>query len=339
MKFELQELKMDFGDTPIENIFLNEYMPSADGNFVKVYLMGYQMAHQGIREHQNFTHRTIATRLNLLETDVLRAWDYWEDVGIVEKIYDESGSYGIRFLSLKELYTKHVYIGKPAPQSEPTSFISVLDNPEIAHLFSMVDFYMRRDLSYQKKMDIAKWIEVYNMPPTLIEEAFRYGTEVKEKRNINYIEAIVRNWAEDNVRTPQALEENFKRHDERYYRYNHVLKAMGIQKSNFLESDVNQVNYWFEELNFPMEIVEEGAKRAARSNNPNLNYLETILMNWREKGLDTLEKVQQEVPPKRKVGSRHQISGGRTQTYSESELENMAARKRAEFRRKRGESS
>ncbi len=337
MKFELQELKMDFGDTPIENIFLNEYMPSADGTFVKVYLTGLQMAYQSVREHQPFTHRTIASKLNLLETDVLRAWDYWEQEGIIEKIYDNSGAYGVRFLSLKELYTQYVYVGQSQPKQEQPAFLSVLDNPEVAHLFTMVNFYMRRDISYQKKMDIARWIDVYNMPPSLIEEAFRYGAEVKGKRNLNYIEAIVRNWSEANVRTPQALEDNFRQHDERYYRYNHVLRVMGVQKSNFAESEVNQVNHWFDQLNIPMEIVEEGARRAAKSNRPNLNYLEAILMNWKEKGLDTLEKVQQEEPPKRLVRERGQITGGRTQTYSETELEKMAQRKRDSFRRKRGD--
>src|SRR5699024_2784248 len=145
------------------------------------------------------------------------------------------------------------------------------------------------------------------------------------------------NWSEANVRTPEALEENFRQHDERYYRYNHVLKVMGIQKSNFTETEVSQVNHWFDKLQLPMEVVEEGARRAAKSNRPNLKYLEAILVNWKEKGLDTLDKVQQEEPPKRRVRDRSQITGGRTQTYSESELEKMAQRKREDFRRKRGE--
>src|SRR5699024_4424947 len=172
MKFELQELKMDFGDTPIENIFLNEYMPSADGNFVKVYLTGLQMAYQSVRENQPFTHKTIASKLNLLETDVRRAWDYWEQEEIIEKIYVNSGEYGIRFHSSKDLYTQYGYVGQSQPIQEIPAFLSVLDNPEVAHLFTMVNFYTRRDISYQKKMDIAQWIEVYNMPPNLIEEAF-----------------------------------------------------------------------------------------------------------------------------------------------------------------------
>ena len=41
MYFILQEMQIELGDTPIENIFINDYMPSADGTYVKVKPMGY----------------------------------------------------------------------------------------------------------------------------------------------------------------------------------------------------------------------------------------------------------------------------------------------------------
>ena len=41
MTFYKKENSMDLGDTVIANIFLREYMPQADGNFVKVYLLAY----------------------------------------------------------------------------------------------------------------------------------------------------------------------------------------------------------------------------------------------------------------------------------------------------------
>lgn len=43
MYFIFQEMQIDLGDTPIENIFINDYMPQADGTYVKVYLMGYNI--------------------------------------------------------------------------------------------------------------------------------------------------------------------------------------------------------------------------------------------------------------------------------------------------------
>jgi len=36
MYFILQEMQIELGDTPIDNIFINDYMPQAEGTYVKV---------------------------------------------------------------------------------------------------------------------------------------------------------------------------------------------------------------------------------------------------------------------------------------------------------------
>ena len=42
MNFEMQELKLDMGTTPFENMFLNTYLQMADGDAIKVYLLIYK---------------------------------------------------------------------------------------------------------------------------------------------------------------------------------------------------------------------------------------------------------------------------------------------------------
>ena len=42
--FLLENNKYDLGETSIENIFINDFMPGANGEFVKVYLLGYKFA-------------------------------------------------------------------------------------------------------------------------------------------------------------------------------------------------------------------------------------------------------------------------------------------------------
>lgn len=328
MRFEIEKLEMDFGDTPIENIFLNDYMPQADGNFVKVYLAGYQMAKQGPNEKAEMNHGDIARRLNILETDVLRAWDYWQEQGIVEKILTPDGdSYGIRFLNLKELYTKNIYTSKKEKKEEGTSFFQSLENPEIANLFSQAAYYMRRDIPYQKKMEIASWIEVYNMPPALIIEAFRYGTERKGKRSIPYVEGIVRNWADDNVRTKEALEENFRTRDEMYYRYSRLLQLMGLGHKGYIEEDVIRVEGWIRSWGFSMEMLEAAAKRTSQSKNPNWNYMEKILASWKAKDIMKPEDLHKDQKPSRQRVARKNIENSRTEKYSSKALDDMAKKK------------
>lgn len=39
-------------------------------------------------------------------------------------------------------------------------------------------------------MDIASWIDVYNEPAEVIEEAFYYATEVQDVYDLKYIEKL-----------------------------------------------------------------------------------------------------------------------------------------------------
>ncbi|MFY9613497.1 MAG: primosomal replication protein N, partial [Tissierellaceae bacterium] len=109
MSFFLETTDMDLGDTPIENIFINDYMPMANGTYVKVYLLGFKYAYD--KDYKiDVNNKTIAKHLNIPLEDVLRAWDFWEEKGIVEKIYvdeEKSINYKVKFLNLKQLYIKN----------------------------------------------------------------------------------------------------------------------------------------------------------------------------------------------------------------------------------------
>ena len=70
-------------DTKVENIFINEYMPSAPGDFVKVYLYASMYAEHGLE----ITEKAIAKQLGLSEEKVREAWEYWEERGVIRKRY------------------------------------------------------------------------------------------------------------------------------------------------------------------------------------------------------------------------------------------------------------
>ena len=101
MSFTLEVTDMDLGDTPIENIFINDYMPMANGTYVKVYLLGFKYAHDR-DENIEVTNMTIAKHLNIPLEDVLGAWDFWEEKGIIKKIDETQVNYKVKFLNLKE---------------------------------------------------------------------------------------------------------------------------------------------------------------------------------------------------------------------------------------------
>ena len=64
----------------VSHTFLNEYMPAANGEFVKVYLCILQAFQQ---EDNVFSTDILADRLSCTEGDVLRALHYWQAQGLL----------------------------------------------------------------------------------------------------------------------------------------------------------------------------------------------------------------------------------------------------------------
>ena len=73
-----QGAKMEF--TVISNIFIDRYMPQANGSYVKVYL--YLLRLVGDPSY-NGTLSSVADRLEETEKDIERALKYWEKLGLL----------------------------------------------------------------------------------------------------------------------------------------------------------------------------------------------------------------------------------------------------------------
>ena len=331
MYFKLQNLTMDLGDTPVENIFLNDYMPQADGNFVKIYLLGYKFAKES-RGLKAFDFGIIADLLGLIESDLLRAWDYWEKAGIIKKEYNEDGSFNIIFLNLKQLYIENIY--SASKEEKVADRNEILDDKNIANLLSVADYYMRRPLSIAQKQNIASWRDTYNMPTDLIEEAFWYSTEVMKKDSVDYVEAVVRNWAKDNIRSKEDIEKSYKEYDDNRYRLMKVKNRIGLSYKAFNQVDFDKVNSWFNDLGFNMDIVMAACDRCINTNNPNIGYVDSILRGWKEKGITEVEDIDKLDKTARIPKTKFHNFKEQSDNYSKEDLDELAKKKRDAFFKK-----
>lgn len=95
----------NFADfTSVSNVFLDEYMPKANGEFIKIYLYLLRLTGSMVNDNpdEDLSISNIADKLHMLETDVNRALYYWAEQSILSLSSDSSGNItGIRFETLK----------------------------------------------------------------------------------------------------------------------------------------------------------------------------------------------------------------------------------------------
>jgi len=300
-------------------------------------------------------NNTIAKHLDIPLTDVLNAWDFWEKKGIIEKIYvneDNKFDYKVKFLNLKQLYIKNNYrmLNQEGISSNPYTasvedLVDANQIPAINQMFNNIDYIMRRPLVPNEKKKILEWLYNYNMNPDIIEKAFFYGIEKKGKRNLNYIGGIIRNWYDQGITNIEAYQEYLKRNDEKYYRYERVMKYLGYVNRFPTESQKKIIDKWFEEYKFTMEMVLKGCENSKKTSNPSISYIDGILTSWYEKGIKSVDEIEEkDKPPERKeknignnistnrpVPNKFHNFQQRTKKYTAEELEEIVRRKREEY--------
>ncbi|MDD2649394.1 MAG: DnaD domain protein [Eubacteriales bacterium] len=83
--------------TPVENFFINEYLPDAKGDYVKVYLYGLMHSYHAT---ESMSLKQMAFDLSIGESDIESAFRYWERRHLVKRVKDNPPEY--RYLNSKQ---------------------------------------------------------------------------------------------------------------------------------------------------------------------------------------------------------------------------------------------
>jgi DnaD/phage-associated family protein len=267
-------------DTSVENIFINEYMTQAPGDFVKVYLFALMYADFDM----NMTNETIAKHLSMEDEDVLRAWSYWEKLGVIKKHYDKPGDkyrYRVEFLNLKEL----AYGKKPrkAETEIPDRLKKLMDDDAIKNMYGSIEQVTGRLFSGKEPAEILSWITDYNAAPEMIVSAYAYCVRKKHHSNPKYVAAVVKEWANLGLKTAEQIETYLAETENRHYLYKRVLRALGFLR-NATEEEKRIMDTWFDQMGFGVDKVLEACKKTTGISNPNINYINSVLKAWNSSG-------------------------------------------------------
>ncbi len=94
-----------------------------------------------------------------------------------------------------------------------------------------------------------------------------------------------------------------------------------------------------------MDLVLKGCENSRKTSNPSISYIDGILTSWFEKGIKSVEEIEEKdkLPEKIEKNKSYKVSTKkatpnkfhnfqqRTKNYTAEELEEIARRKRAEY--------
>lgn len=193
MNFEMQELKLDMGTTPFENMFLNTYLQMADGDAIKVYLLIYKEIY-----NNNFVDiEKIKRQLNFDDEKFDQAVNFWINMGIFRLKKDSNGETFIEIVSLRQMY-----FGENNDTS--TNEINFDKAQRKSMMFENVERIIERKLTPADITRIHETLGEYDQDPELVTEAFRQAREAGNV-DVKYVMGYLKTWRDQGLNSLSDL--------------------------------------------------------------------------------------------------------------------------------------
>lgn len=286
--------EIDLGQTTIDNIFIDIFMPMANGLYVQVYLLGYRYACDET-SNPKFNNSSIAKNLNVPLSDVLAAWDFWEDKNLIKKHKNDGlddFSFSIEFLDLKKIYIDNILNANNSVKSDVNAIVTINDNPEIRKMFNSINQVIGRHLQSNEKITIMDMIDKYNMTTDMIVCAYEH---VKEQtgvaKPVSYVEGIIRNWYDASLYTVEDVKNSFAQRSKRFMMYKTVFNELGFSRQA-TKAEKEIMDVWFDKYKFDIELILEACSKSKNISNPSIAYINGIVKSWNDKNIKTLEDLK-----------------------------------------------
>lgn len=290
--FELYINNDDLGVTVLENIFINHYMPTAPGDYVKVYLLGLKYCSN--KNISSISNKIIAKTLGILESDVRKAWDFWEQQGILTCERSGDDNYRIKYLHISSLMLQGNSI--QSEKEEPNQKI-------IEELYKTIEFMYGRPLSYKELQIIASWINDLLFNPEMIALLVEYCFNLN-KKDINYINKVALNWYDKKITTYDEAMENinsFRNKQDNYYK---IMNYLGFKRSP-TKAEIGIMDKWLFKYHMSIELITEACKKTLAIDKPNFKYIDAILTEWHKKNYTKVEDIEtEEITKKQKPDNK-----------------------------------
>lgn len=252
--------------TTVSDIFIDQYMPKANGEFVKVYLYLLRATGSGAGIA---TISEIADHFSNTEADIIRALNYWASEGILHVQTGADGQItGINLCSL-------AVSGIQAAQSNIQS--AVADNAAQNNLQnSVVNNATQNSLQNGVVNNVAQNISTANI---------RMQDSVVEK---------LKSQATDK---PAPSQKEYTLDEIKEFRKNPDISELFFIIETYLKhtlssTDTNMVLYWLDELHFSTDLVEYLVEYCITKGHSSLRYMNKVALGWADAGIKTVDQAK-----------------------------------------------
>lgn len=252
--------------TTVSDIFIDQYMPKANGEFVKVYLYLLRATGSGAGIA---TISEIADHFSNTEADIVRALNYWASEGILQVQTGADGQItGINLCSL-------AVSGMQAAQSNIKS--GVVNNAAQNNLQSgVINNAVQNNMQSNVDNNTAQNISGADsqMQDSVMEKLKNQATDKTAPSQKEYTLDEIKEFRKN----PDISELFF------------IIET--YLKHTLSSTDTNMVLYWLDELHFSTDLVEYLVEYCITKGHSSLRYMNRVALGWADAGIKTVDQAK-----------------------------------------------
>ena len=240
----------------VSNTFLDNFMPNANGEFVKIYLYLIRCISD---PSMQISISLLADKFNHTENDVIRALRYWEKSGLISLLYDTSK---------KELVSITLL------SSDDTNYMKELSDKN----------------SNNKNSNIDNTSDINN---TSNNSNTTNHTVRQDVPNID-VPIIIESIAERKPK-PSYTSSQLKQFCEKDDLSQLLYIAQKYLGKTLTSTETNSIIYFYEALKFPSDLIEYLIEYCVSKEHKSMRYIEKVAISWADAGIESISQAKKEI--------------------------------------------
>lgn len=269
--------------TSVSNIFIDEYMSDANGEFVKIYLYLLRLMNA---PDAAFSISSIADKFEHTEKDIKRALCYWERMNLLRLEYDDKQNLTAVCL-LDSAHTPDAGDNRIPGSAQGASSSG---NAAPASLVSP----QSQTLSVSESPDTADTAGAARMAAP--EHSAGEVSSAVSKRDAGHALTPAVDAASSKPAAPPKT--SYTADDIRQFRQDESIAELFFIAERYLgrtltSTDINTILYLYDGLGFPAELIEYLIESCVSNHHTSIRYIEKVALRWAESHITTVEEAKQ----------------------------------------------
>jgi len=171
-------------------------------------------------------------------------------------------------------------------------------------------------------LDIEMWFKKYCFDEQVMIALFEYCFN-KSALHKNYVQAVAETWYKNNVKTFTDLDDFSLKQEKSRKLIKSITKKLG--RSSLTQYEEAYIEKWSIDFGYNLDIIELALKKTTSKSSPNFNYINTIISNWHDRNLKTIQDVKnfetESMQKNKNIKSLEKKTGYKN--YSNRDIENL----------------